>query len=174
LYQSIGLEQLTSLVADILVFQRGNEAAELQQTTATLSEPLMVTVLIAAKTQERFLEIREVGTGTVVAQPQNCIRLTYPFNLREPLPRFLLPLRPRESRACCRFAGCIGTASQRIGITHSSVEPGDNVETQSKQMQTPYQYANQTVSAALAGSDGFSARLGLARLADSLYLHSCG
>jgi hypothetical protein len=144
-------------IPDVSVFQRGNEAAELQQTTTTLSEPLMVTVPIAAETQERFLEIREVGTGTVVtvvevlspknkragegkskydakrhavlSSTANLVEIDllrtgepkpmvggvlsdyrvlvsranrrpaaelYPFNLREPLPRFLLPLRPRD------------------------------------------------------------------------------
>ena len=53
-------------IPDVSVFQRCNEAAKPQQTTATLSEPLMVTVPIVEETQERFLEIREVGTGTVV------------------------------------------------------------------------------------------------------------
>ncbi|NJN56994.1 MAG: DUF4058 family protein [Leptolyngbyaceae cyanobacterium SL_5_9] len=141
-------------IPDVSVFQQGNEAAELQRTTATLSKPLMVTVPIAAETQERFLEIREVGTGTVVtvvealspknkrdgegkskydakhyavlSSTANLVEIDllrtgepkpmaggvlsdyrvlvsranrrpaaelYPFNLREPLPRFLLPLR---------------------------------------------------------------------------------
>lgn len=139
------------------VFQRSTEAAELQQTTATLSEPLVVTVPLTEETQERFLEIREVGTGTVVtvvevlspknkrvgegkikydAKRQTVLNSTahlveidllrtgepkpmaggvtsdyrilvsranrrpaaelYLFNLRSPLPRFLLPLRPGD------------------------------------------------------------------------------
>jgi len=139
------------------VFQRGTKAAEPQQTTATLSEPMVVTVPITEETQERFLEIREVGTGTVVtvvevlspknkrtgegkvkydAKRQTVLNSTvhlveidllrtgepkpmaggvasdyrilvsranrrpaaelYPFYLREALPRFLLPLRPRD------------------------------------------------------------------------------
>lgn len=53
-------------IPDVSVFQQGTEAASPQRTTATLSEPLVVTVPIAEETQERFLEIREVGTGTVV------------------------------------------------------------------------------------------------------------
>ena len=48
------------------MFGAGTEAAQAQRTTATLSEPLVVTVPIVEETQERFLEIREVGTGTVV------------------------------------------------------------------------------------------------------------
>lgn len=148
-------------IPDVAVFQRGTgirtETTEPQQTTATLSEPLVVTVPIAEETQERFLEIREVGAGTVVTvvevlSPKNkragegkvkydSKRQTilnsaahlveidllrtgepkpmaggvasdyrilvsranrrpaaelYPFNLREPLPRFLLPLRPGD------------------------------------------------------------------------------
>jgi Protein of unknown function (DUF4058) len=53
-------------IPDVSVFQRGTEAAEFPRTTATLSEPLVVTVPVVEETQERFLEIREVGTGTVV------------------------------------------------------------------------------------------------------------
>jgi len=144
-------------IPDVSVFQRGTEVAEPQRTTATLSEPLVVTVPITEETQERFLEIREVGTGTVVTvvevmspknkragegkvkydtKRQTVLNSTahlveidllrtgeskpmaggvasdyrilvsranrrpaaelYPFNLREPLPRFLLPLRPGD------------------------------------------------------------------------------
>ena len=139
------------------VFQRGTEAAEPQRTTATLSEPVVVTVPIVQETQERFLEIREVGTGTIVTvvevlspknkrsgegkvkydtKRQTVLNSTahlveidllrtgepkpmaggvasdyrilvsranrrpaaelYPFNLREALPRFLLPLCPED------------------------------------------------------------------------------
>ncbi|MEB3338410.1 MAG: DUF4058 family protein [Leptolyngbyaceae bacterium] len=58
-------------IPDVSVFQRSTQRSQPQGTTATLrepalSEPLVVTVPIAAETQERFLEIREVGTGTVV------------------------------------------------------------------------------------------------------------
>ena len=53
-------------IPDVSVFGAGTEAAQAQRTTATLSEPLVVTVPIVEETQERFLEIREVGTGTVV------------------------------------------------------------------------------------------------------------
>jgi hypothetical protein len=144
-------------IPDVSVFQRGIEVTEPQQTTATLSEPLTVTVPIATETQERFLEIRDVGTGAVVtvvevlspknkragegklkydAKRQAVLSSTanlveidllrtgepkpvaggipsdyrvlvsrvdrrpaaelYPFNLRSPLPRFLLPLRPKD------------------------------------------------------------------------------
>lgn len=144
-------------IPDISVVQRGTGAAEPQRTTATLSEPLVVTVPIVEETQERFLEIRDVGTGTVVtvvevlspknkrsgegkakydAKRQTTLNSTahlveidllrtgepkpmaggvasdyrilvsranrrpaaelYPFNLREALPRFLLPLCPED------------------------------------------------------------------------------
>ena len=152
-------------IPDGSVFQRSSDtqsdpktaAAEPQRTTATLSEPLVVTVPIAEETQERFLEIREVVTGAIVtvvevlspknkragegrvkydAKRQTVLNSTahlveidllrtgetkpmaggvtsdyrilvsranrrpaaelYPFNLREPLPRFLLPLHPSD------------------------------------------------------------------------------
>jgi hypothetical protein len=145
-------------IPDVSVFQRSSsdirtEVIKPQQTTATLSEPLVITVPIAEEIQERYLEIREVGTGTVVtivevlspknkrsgegrvkydAKRQAILNSTahlveidllrtgeakpmaggissdyrilvsrvnrrpaaelYPFNLRDPLPRFLLPL----------------------------------------------------------------------------------
>jgi hypothetical protein len=145
-------------IPDVSVFQRSSsdsraEVTKPQQTTATLSEPLVITVPIAEETQERYLEIREVGTGTVVtvvevlspknkrsgegrvkydAKRQAVLNSTahlveidllrageakpmaggvssdyrilvsradrrpaaelYPFNLRDSLPRFLLPL----------------------------------------------------------------------------------
>jgi Protein of unknown function (DUF4058) len=53
-------------IPDVSVFQRGGEAAKPERTIATLSQPVAVTVPIAAEVQERFLEIREAGTGTVV------------------------------------------------------------------------------------------------------------
>jgi hypothetical protein len=54
-------------IPDVSVFQRGKATPPAEpQVTATLSEPLLVTVPIAEETQERFLEIREVGTGAVV------------------------------------------------------------------------------------------------------------
>lgn len=151
------IDSLLVGIPDVAVFQQGIETAEPQRTTATLSAPLVVTVPIAEETQERFLEIRAVGTGTVVtvvevlspknkragegkakydAKRQNVLNSAahlveidllrtgepkpmaggvasdyrilvsranrrpaaelYPFNLREPLPRFLLPLRPGD------------------------------------------------------------------------------
>lgn len=141
-------------IPDVSVFQQGTETDVPKRTTATLSEPLVVTVPIAVETQERFLEIREVGTGMVVtvvkvlspknkrsgegklkydAKRQTVLNSTahlleidllrtgepkpvaggvpsdyrilvsranrrpaaelYPFNLRDGVPRFLLPLR---------------------------------------------------------------------------------
>lgn len=145
-------------IPDVAVFQPGTQAIAPQQTTATLTKPPVVTVPIVEETQERFLEIRAVATGTVITivevlSPKNkragegkakydAKRQTvlnsaahlveidllrtgepkpmaggvasdyrilvsranrrptaelYPFNLREPLPRFLLPLRPEDS-----------------------------------------------------------------------------
>jgi len=148
-------------IPDVSVFQRrtetGTETAEPQKITATLSKPLVVTVPIVEETQERFLEIREVGSGAIVtvvevlspknkrtgegrvkydAKRQTVLNSTahlveidllrtgepkpmaggvtsdyrilvsranrrpaaelHPFNLRDPLPRFLLPLRPTD------------------------------------------------------------------------------
>lgn len=144
-------------IPDVAVFQRSSKITEPQQSVVTLSEPLVVTVPIVEETQERFLEIREVATGTVItvvevlspknkragegkvkynAKRQAVLNSTahlveidllrtgepmlmaggmasdyrilvsrancrpaadlYPFNLREPLPCFLLPLRPGD------------------------------------------------------------------------------
>lgn len=144
-------------IPDVSVFQQVNRAIEPQTTTATVSEPMLVTVPIVEEIQEQFLEIRAVGTGTVVTvmevlspknkragegkikydtkrqavlnstanlveidllrtgEPKlitggissdyrilvsraNCRPAAelYPFNLREPLPRFLLPLNPGD------------------------------------------------------------------------------
>ena len=144
-------------IPDVSVVQRSTEAANPNLAIATLSQPVTVTVPIAADVQERFLEIREVGTESVVTvvevlSPKNkragegkakydAKRQTvlnsmahlveidllrtgeakpmsggvasdyrilvsranrrpaaelYPFNLRDSLPRFLLPLRPGD------------------------------------------------------------------------------
>ena len=144
-------------IPDVSVVQRGTETDVPKRTTATLSEPLLVTVPITEETQERFLEIREVGTGMVVtvvevlspknkrsgegklkydAKRQTVLNSTahlmeidllrtgepkpvaggvpsdyrilvsranrrpaaelYPFNLRDAIPRFLLPLRSED------------------------------------------------------------------------------
>lgn len=53
-------------IPDVSVFQKGTESAKPNLATATLSEPLAVTVPMTEEVQERFLEIREVGTGRVV------------------------------------------------------------------------------------------------------------
>jgi hypothetical protein len=53
-------------IPDVSVFQRGTEAAQPNRATATLSEPLAVTVPMTEEVQERYLEIREVGSGAVV------------------------------------------------------------------------------------------------------------
>ena len=147
-------------IPDVAVFQRGTgiEAIDSLQPTVTLSKPVTVTVPIVEETQERFLEIREVGTGEIVTvievlSPKNkrtgegkekydtkrqtvlnstahlveidllrtgeskpmtggvasAYRILvsradcrptaelYPFNLQDPLPRFLLPLRPGDT-----------------------------------------------------------------------------
>lgn len=144
-------------IPDVSVFQQSAKPIEPEQSIATLSEPLVVTVPIAEEVQEWFLEIRAVATGTVVtavevlspknkragegkakydAKRQAVLNSTanlveidllrtgepkpmvggiasdyrilvsranrrpaaelYPFNLREPLPRFLLPLNPGD------------------------------------------------------------------------------
>lgn len=150
-------------IPDVAVFQRGSstgieatDSSQLPATspTATLSKPVAVTVPVVEEIQERFLEIREVGTGAVVTvvevlspknkrtgegkkqydtKRQTLLNSTahlveidllrtgepksmaggvtsdyrilvsradcrptaelYPFNLQDPLPRFLLPLR---------------------------------------------------------------------------------
>lgn len=48
------------------VFQRRTELAKPGPATGTLSEPLVVTVPVTEEIQERYLEIREIGTGMVV------------------------------------------------------------------------------------------------------------
>lgn len=53
-------------IPDVSVFQKGTDAIRPTQTTATLSEPIAVMVPMVDEVQERFLEIREVGTGLVV------------------------------------------------------------------------------------------------------------
>ena len=53
-------------IPDVSVFQRGRESAKPNLAMATLREPLVVTVPMTEETQERYLEIREVGAGTVV------------------------------------------------------------------------------------------------------------
>jgi hypothetical protein len=53
-------------IPDVSVFQKGMDRTSPNQATATLSEPIAVTVPIAEEVQERYLEIREVGTGLVV------------------------------------------------------------------------------------------------------------
>ncbi len=150
-------------IPDVAVFQRGTGAGadigttDSLQPTATLSKPMIVTVPVGEEAQERFLEIREVGSGTIatvieVLSPkskrtgagkekydtkrQTVLNSTahlveidllrtgepkptaggvesdyrilvsradcrptaelYPFNLQDPLPRFLLPLRPGD------------------------------------------------------------------------------
>jgi hypothetical protein len=144
-------------IPDVSVLQRGTESAKQNLATATLSEPLVVTVPMTEETQERYLEIREVGTGTVITvvevlspknkrsgegkikydtKRQNVLnsnanlveidllrtgepkpiaggvpsdyrvlvsRATrrpeaelYPFNLRDTIPRFWLPLQPGD------------------------------------------------------------------------------
>jgi Protein of unknown function (DUF4058) len=148
-------------IPDVAVFQQvtgtGIGATVSPQTTATLSKPVAVTVPVIEEIQERFLEIREVGTGTIVTvvevlspknkrtgegkekydtKRQTVLNSTahlveidllrtgepkpivggvasdyrilvsradcrptaelYPFNLQDPLPRFLLPLRPGD------------------------------------------------------------------------------
>jgi Protein of unknown function (DUF4058) len=53
-------------ILDVSVFQREPESARSMMATATLSEPLVVTVPMTEEVQERYLEIREVGTEAVV------------------------------------------------------------------------------------------------------------
>ena len=60
------LNSLLMGIPDVSVFRRGTEAVKPNLAMATLSEPLIVTVPTVEETQERFLEIREVGAGTVV------------------------------------------------------------------------------------------------------------
>ena len=164
-------------IPDVAIFQQGTETAESQGTTATLSEPLVVTVPIAEENQERFLEIRAVATGTVVTvvevlSPKNkragegkakydAKRQTvlnsathlveidllrtgepkpmaggvasdyrilvsranrrpaaelYPFNLREPLPRFLLPLHPGDLEPVVDLQTLLKQVSQEAAL----------------------------------------------------------
>lgn len=140
-------------IPDVSVFKRNFDSAKSSVGTEAVAEPLVVTVPMTEETQERYLEIREVGTGSVVTvlevlspknkragegkikydtKRQNVLNSTanlveidllrtgepkpvaggvssdyrilvsraverpaaefYPFNLRDPIPRFLLPL----------------------------------------------------------------------------------
>jgi hypothetical protein len=53
-------------IPDVSVFQKATDAVSPKQATATLSEPIAVTVPMMDEVQERFLEIREISTGLVV------------------------------------------------------------------------------------------------------------
>jgi hypothetical protein len=53
-------------IPDVSVFHKGADVAPSNRATVMLSEPLAVTVPMMEEVQERFLEIREVGTGKVV------------------------------------------------------------------------------------------------------------
>lgn len=61
------LDSLLVGIPDVSVVQQETQASIPKLATATLSEPLVVTVPIAEETQERFLNIREVRTGAVVS-----------------------------------------------------------------------------------------------------------
>lgn len=152
------LDALLVELPEVPVFQQSTKstsrvATDSPQNAATLSRPVAVTVPVGEEIQERFLEIREVKTGTIVTvvevlspknkrtgegkakydtKRQTVLNSTanlveidllragepkpvvggvpsdyrilvsradcrptaelYPFNLRDPLPRFLLPL----------------------------------------------------------------------------------
>lgn len=144
-------------IPDVSVVQRRGELVPAKTSTETLSEPIRVTVPQTEEVQERYLEIREVGTGRVVtvlevlspknkrigegktkydAKRQSVLSSTanlveidllrtgeptlvmggvssdyrilvsqaaqrpaaelYPFNLRDEIPRFLLPLQQQD------------------------------------------------------------------------------
>lgn len=53
-------------IPDVSVAQRGQEPLKARTSTEMLSEPVTVTVPLTEEVQERYLEIREVGTGKVV------------------------------------------------------------------------------------------------------------
>lgn len=164
-------------IPDVAVFQRSVKATESNNITATLSEPIMVTVPVVEETQERFLEVREVGTAMVVTvvevlSPKNkrvgegkvkydAKRQTvlnslshlveidllrtgepkpmaggvtsdyrilvsrsnrrpsaelYPFNLRDPLPRFLLPLHPGDREPIVDLHSILSQAYQEAAL----------------------------------------------------------
>jgi hypothetical protein len=53
-------------IPDVSVAQRGREPIQTKASTETLSQPVLVTVPLTEEVQERYLEVREVGTGLVV------------------------------------------------------------------------------------------------------------
>ncbi|WP_254721654.1 DUF4058 family protein [Kovacikia minuta] len=53
-------------IPDASVFQRGEKLDQSRTATETLSEPLTVNLPVTEEVQERYLEIRDVGTGRVV------------------------------------------------------------------------------------------------------------
>ncbi len=146
-------DSLLVSIPDVSVAQRERELIQVRTSTETLSQPVLVTVPLTEEVQERYLEVREIGTGLVVTllevlSPKNkrvgegrtkydakrqailnstanlveidLLRLgepkpvsggiasdyrilvsrsdqrpaaeLYPFNLRDEIPRFLLPL----------------------------------------------------------------------------------
>lgn len=164
-------------VPDVAVFQHSIKTTKPDSITVTLSEPMMVTVPVTEETQERFLEIREVGTGRVVtvmevlspknkragegklkydakrqavlnslshlveidllrtgeSKPMvggvasdyrilvsrvNCRPTAelYPFNLRDPLPRFLLPLHPGDREPIVDLQSVLSQAYQEAAL----------------------------------------------------------
>lgn len=62
------MDSLLVDIPDVAVFRRDRSTGmpDSLPTTTILSEPVAVTVPVVEETQERFLEIREVGTGAIV------------------------------------------------------------------------------------------------------------
>ncbi len=175
--QGVYTDSLLVGIPDVSVFQRGTETTASQSVTATLSAPLVVTVPVVEETRERFLEIRDVGTGTVVTvvevlSPKNkrpgegklkydakrqailnsathlveidLLRTgapklmaggipsdyrilvsrgdrrpaaeLYPFNVRDPLPRFLLPLRPGDQEPVIDMPSVLAQVDQEAAL----------------------------------------------------------
>ncbi|MFM7449283.1 MAG: DUF4058 family protein [Leptolyngbyaceae cyanobacterium] len=65
-------------IPDISVAQRGREPIQTRVSTETLSQPVFVTVPLTEEVQERYLEVREVGTGLVVT----VLEVLFPKNKR--------------------------------------------------------------------------------------------
>ncbi|NER00286.1 MAG: DUF4058 family protein [Cyanothece sp. SIO2G6] len=173
------MDSLLVGIADVAVSQRGTKGGttDAPPMSVTLSEPVAVTVPIVEETQERFLEIREVGTGTVVTvvevlspknkrtgvgkekydtkrqrvlgSPAHLVEIDllrtgeakpvtggvtsayrilvsradcrptaelYPFGLRDPLPRFLFPLRSREEEPVMNLQTILAQVCQEAAL----------------------------------------------------------
>ena len=60
------MENEGAIAVVVLTKKERSQSTKSNAATGTLTEPIVTTVPITEETQERYLEIRDVGTGTVV------------------------------------------------------------------------------------------------------------